>query len=118
MVLCGNKLVATRDVEEEGIEYKVRAEIKFKKDEVSKMKITCKMDSEDDAKKIESSLHSVFTMAAAFSGEELNDYEIKRNGKKVTMELEGESAKQMTSEWGENKEEIKEELEEQGFKVK
>ncbi len=114
---CGNKLVATKDVEESGIEYKTKMEITFKKDNVDKVKLTCTTKNEDDAKKVESSLHATVTVLSAWADDDL-DYEITRKGKKVVMKLEGEAAGLMASDEGKTKDEIREELEEDGFKVK
>ncbi len=114
---CGNKLVATKEEEEDGMKYKERTEFTFKKDEVTKIKITYKMENADDAKKMESTMHAAFAMMDSFSDEDV-DYEITRKGKKVTMKVEGEATKLISESLGDNKEEIKESLEEQDYKVK
>ena len=86
---CGNKLVATKEEEEDG-----------------KIKITYKMENADDAKKMESTMHAAFAMMDSFSDEDV-DYEITRKGKKVTMKVEGEATKLISESLGDNKEEIK-----------
>lgn len=112
---CGNKLVATRESEEMGMKMEEKVEISFKNDKVNKVKMTFTFDDKDTAESMKSLLSLGFTM----SGESSEGFEIKQSGKKVIIELDSKSYASMGNEYaGLSKEELKEQLEEDGYKVK
>lgn len=116
---CGNKIVATKTTEEtnfygDTIKYDEKVEIKFKGDTVKSVKMTYKFESEDEA----TEMKAMFDLAKAFMGEEV-EFEVKQSGKKLSIELDAEAYAEM--EGGDlevSKDELKEELEEDGYKVK
>lgn len=111
---CGNKLVATRESEEMGMKMKEKVEISFKNDKVNKVKMTYTFDDKDTAESMKSLFSLGFTMSGSSDG-----VKIKQSGKKVIIELDGEAYADMESEYEDlSKDELKEELEEDGYTVK
>ena len=114
---CGNKLVATKETESMGMKYEEEVVIKFKGDKVNSVKMTYKFDDKDTAE----GMAGILKMGMAMSGEDMG-MEIKQSGKKVIMELDAEAFAEMIGEDVEDlevsKEELKESLEEEGYKVK
>lgn len=113
---CGNKLVATKETTENGMTFEEKIEVSFKKDEIDKVKMTYTFDDEDTAKTMKSYMDLMF----AFAGDELDGFEVEQKGKKIIMELDAKAFATMEGEddLKVSKEELKEELEEQGYKVK
>lgn len=112
---CGNKLVATRESEEMGMKMEEKVEISFKNDKVNKVKMTYTFDNKDTAE----SMKSLLSLGLTMSGETSEGFEIKQSGKKVIIELDSKAYASMESEYeGLSKEELKEQLEEDGYKVK
>lgn len=109
-----NKLTATRTVEEDGTKYEVKMEVKFKNGEANSAKATLTFESEDEAKKTKEQLDQVKELGESFSGEEMN-FEYEQKGKKIIMNVDSELIS--NSEGPKTKKEMKEALEEQGFKV-
>lgn len=113
---CGNKLVATKDMEENGIKYKLEYVAKFKNNKVETIKITSEYEDEENAEE----MYSVFNLMNAFAESEEDKMDVVLEGKKVIMnlnaiqfaELEGDTEVDLS------KEGLKKSLEEQGFKVK
>jgi len=118
---CGNKLVATKDVEGTSSEPKhsEKIEISFKKD---KVKMIYTFDNKDDAKKFVDSYNALIALASAFtSGDEKNSLPtIEQKGKKTIIEMDAKMYAEMSGETeaGMTKEEVKASLEKQGYKVK
>ncbi len=116
---CGNKLVATKTSEEQGLDgktmkYEEKIEISFKKDKVDAVKMTYKFDNEDAAK----SMKSLFDLAKAFAGDEMK-MDIEQKGKTLTMKLDAKAYAEMAGEEATmTKDEIKASLKEDGYKVK
>ena len=104
----GNKLVATRESDEMGVKVKETMEVTFKNDKANEVKATYEFDKTEDA-------DMYYGLMSAF----FPDGSTEQKGKKIIMTLkaedflgEGEEAD------GASKEEIKKQLEEQGYKVK
>lgn len=116
---CGNKIVATKDSEQDGIKYEEKLEIKLKKDKVDTIKMTMKFDDKETAEEMKTQLDYGLSMIAAFSGEDMG-IEVKQSGKKITMKLNAEQFASMsgTEIPDVSKEDLKANLEEAGYKVK
>lgn len=119
---CGNKLVATKESEDPEMgKMKERIEISFKKDKVNEVKMQYTFKDKETAEKAEKQFNAMLALMTAFSDEEVG-MEVKRSGKKVVMELDAEAFAEMMGEDVEDlevsKEELKESLEEEGYKVK
>ena len=112
---CGNKLVARRETEEDGMKVEEKIEISFKKDKVNKVKMTYKFDTEENAEL----MAGIFNMGMAMSEEDMG-FEVEQKGKKVVIELDAKAYAEMSGEEVSevSKKELKEELEEEGYKVK
>lgn len=102
---CANsKLVATKTVEEAGMKYEQKIEIKFKKKIANEIKMTMTFEDEDTAN----------TVAKFFKDQE----GFEQKGKKITMKMKvedlakGESKDKLTRDY------LKKELKEDGYKVK
>ena len=121
---CGNKLVATKDVEGTSSEPKhsEKIEISFKKDKVNKVKMIYTFDNKDDAKKFVDSYNALIALASAFTSgdEKISLPTIEQKGKKTTIEIDAKMYAEMSGETeaGMTKEEVKASLEKQGYKVK
>jgi len=116
---CGDKLVATKTTEEEGLtgetmKYEEKLEVKFKKDKVDSVKMTYKFEKEEQA----AAMKSMFDLMTAMGGEEMK-FEVKQSGKKLTIDLDAKAYAEMLGEEADiNKEDLKKMLEEDGYKVK
>lgn len=116
---CGDKLVATKTTEEEGltgevVKYEEKIEIKFKDDKVNSVKMTFKFEDKEQAE----TMKSMFDLMAAMMDEDL-EMEVKQSGKKLTIELDEEAYSKMSGEeTNMSKDDIKKSLEEDGYKVK
>lgn len=116
---CGDKLVATKTTEEEGltgevIKYEEKIEIKFKDDKVNSVKMTFKFEDKEQAE----TMKSMFDVMTAMMDEDLA-MEVKQSGKKLTIELDEEAYSEMSGEESNmSKKDIKKSLEEDGYKVK
>ena len=113
---CGNKLVATKDMtaDKDGFNGKAKYEIKFDGDNIESVKMTMKFDEESEAKEY----YDIMEMAKSFMGDEVS-FEVKLDGKDLIMEFDKDAFAQMDDEFtGKTKKEIKESLEEDGWKVK
>lgn len=121
---CGNKLVATKDVEGTSTEPKhsEKIEISFKNDKVNKVKMTYTFDNKDDAKKFVDSYNAILSLASAFaSGDEsISLPTMEQKGKKAIMEMDAKMYSEMSGETeaGMTKDEVKASLEKEGYKVK
>lgn len=104
---CGNKLVATKTSNENGVEMTEKHEIKFKGDKLDTIKMTYEFSDEASA-----SMMGGF-MKLAFPETEID-------GKKVVMNLSAEdyASEMMGSEEELTKDAIKSMLEEEGYTVK
>jgi len=111
---CGNKLVATRETEEMGMKWEEKVEIKFKGDKVDSVKMTYTFDDKETAE----SMKSLLSLGLSMSEEDMG-MEVKQSGKKVIMELDAEAYADMEgADLEVSKDELREELEEEGYKVK
>ena len=113
---CGNKLIATRETEGTVMEMKEKIEFSFKGDKVNKVKRTCIFEDKEAAE----SMKALLDLGISMLEEQIKDCEIKQSGKKVTMELDAEAfMKLLGKDIKElSREELKEQLEEEGYKVK
>lgn len=112
---CGNKLVATRETEEMGMKMEEKIEVSFKKDKVNKVKMTYTFDDKDTAE----AMAGILKMGMSMADEDMK-IDVKQSGKKVTMTVDAKAYAEMAGEdeVDMNKDELKEMLEEQGYKVK
>ena len=103
---CGNKLVATKDVEGTSTEPKhsEKIEISFKNDKVNKVKMTYTFDNKDDAKKFVDSYNAILSLANAFASgdEKVSLPTMEQKGKKAIMEMDAK----MYSEMGRYKKDV------------
>ena len=111
---CGDKLVATRETEEMGMKIEEEIEVSFKDDKVNKVKMTYTFDSKEQAE----SMKSLFTLGMSMNGETTN-LDIKQSGKKLTIEADAEAYAELAGEDVDiSKDELREQLEEEGYTVK
>lgn len=121
---CGNKLVATKDVEGTSTapKHSEKVEISFKDDKVNKVKMTYTFDNKDDAKKFVDSYNAILSLANAVASEDksISLPTIEQKGKKTIMEMDAKMYSEMGGDTsaGMTKDEIKASLEEEGYKVK
>ncbi len=113
---CGNKLVATKETTENGMTFKEKVEVSFKKDKIDKVKMTYTFDDEETAE----TMKAILTMGMSMAGDELEGLEVEQKGKKVIMKLDAKAFAEMegASEVDVDKDTLKEQLEEEGYKVK
>ena len=106
---CGNKLIATKKSDEAGQPVKETIEIKFKKDEIQEVKMIGEFDSKEEA---EEQYEGIMAFADYMSG-----VEVEQKGKKVIITYSADGAEMM---FGKNasKKDVKEMLEDEGYKVK
>lgn len=111
---CGDKLVATRETEEMGMKMEEKIEVSFKDDKVNKVKMTYTFDSKEQAE----AMKSLFTLGMSMNGETTN-LDIKQKGKKLTIEADAEAYAELAGEDVDiSKDELREQLEEEGYTVK
>lgn len=122
---CGNKLVATKENEanETTPKYKEELEMTFKNDKINKVKMTCTFETNEDAKKFVDDYNSILALykALAEDSDDFNLPELKQSGKKAVMEVDAETYEKLSDGEGNTnmtKEEVKKQLEEQGYTVK
>ena len=121
---CGNKLVATKDVEgtESEPKHSEKIEISFKDDKVNKVKMTYTFDNKDDTKKFVDSYNAILSLASAFASgdEKVSLPTMEQKGKKAIMEMDAKMYSEMSGETeaGMTKDEVKASLEKEGYKVK
>lgn len=115
----GNKLVATKTTEDEGMgfgKYEETVELKFKDDKVNEITMTYEFEKEESAE----GMAAIFNLGVSMSEEEMQGFEVEQKGKKVIIKMdakmfaeqEGVSEEEMT------KEAMKKALEEDGYTVK
>ena len=109
---CGkNKLVATKTTEEGGIKLEEKMEITFGKDDkIETVVETMTFEDEETAK----------SMADIFGGsDEVEGFEVKQDGKSMIMTMDAKTFTELEGEEDNmSKEDIKKELEEEGYTVK
>ena len=111
---CGDKLVATRETEEMGVKMEEEIEVSFKDDKVNKVKMTYTFDSKEQAE----AMKSLFSLGMSMNGETTN-LDIKQKGKKLTIEADAEAYAELAGEDVDiSKDELREQLEEEGYTVK
>ena len=116
---CGNKIVATRETEDGGVSYEEKLEIKLKDDKINNVKVTMTFEDKETAEKMKVQLDAAMAMITAFSGGD-SGMEIKKKSKKIIIELDAEQYADMYGAEIEeiSKDELKAQLEEEGYKVK
>lgn len=116
---CGNKIVATRETEDGGVSYEEKLEIKLKDDKINNVKVTMTFEDKETAEKMKVQLDAAMAMITAFSGGD-SGMEIKQKSKKIIIELDAEQYADMYGAEIEeiSKDELKAQLEEEGYKVK
>lgn len=118
---CGNKLVATKEVTEDGVTYKEKTEIKFKDDKMETIKMTRTYKDKDAAEKEKEELDSSLSYMKLL-GIDTDGIETTIKGKKLTMKFNTEVFSKImgveASETSVSKDELKKSLEESGYKVK
>ena len=103
----GDKLVATKTIEQMGMKYEEKIELSFKNDKVNSMKATMTFDDKETAEEMKALLET--TMGT----------EVEQKGKKLIMKVDAEAyAAGAIVDADMNIEELKEWLEEDGYKVK
>lgn len=112
---CGNKMVATKTVDENGIKANIRYEILFKKDKVNSIKMSTEYETKEAADAAFKSLQLVNTLA---QNNEEDKLDISQDGNKVIIILTGEQFEALSDEEEMTKKEIKTNLEQEGFKVR
>lgn len=111
---CGNKMVATKTIDEDGVKAKLRYEIKFKDNKVSNIKMMTEYESKEDADEAYESLDFINTLAE----KEEDKYDITQDGNKVIISLDHDQYSKLSGSDELSKDEIKANLEKEGFKVK
>ena len=101
---CGNKMIATKTIDEDGVKAKLKYEIQFENDKVSNIKMITEFES----------LEFINTLAE----NEEDKLNIEQDGNKVIMVLTGEQYGELSTEEEMTKKAIKANLEEEGFKVR
>ena len=113
----GNKLVATKTVEDEMQgNYKERVEITFKKDKVEAMEMTMEYDKEETAQ----AMYGILSFGLSMSENgELEGMKFKQDGKKIIMNLDASAYEKLKGTSADmSKAEFKEALKKDGYKVK
>ncbi len=117
---CGNKLIATKDVEatSSAPKHSEKIEMSFKDDKVNKVKMTYIFDNKDDAKEFADSYNALLSLASAFTSEdeEISLPTMEQKGKKAIMEVDSEMYSEMGGDM--TKDDFKASLEEEGYNVK
>lgn len=111
---CGNKMIATKTIDEDGVKAKLKYEIQFENDKVSNIKMITEYESKEDADEAFESLEFINTLAE----NEEDKLNIEQDGNKVIMVLTGEQYGELSTEEEMTKKAIKANLEEEGFKVR
>ena len=112
---CGNKLVATKTENEDGVKVDYKYVLQFKKDKLSDVEMIAEFEKEEDADEA----METFEMISSLMGSEENKIECKQSGKKITATLTPEFFANLTlQEEDLSKDTIKEALENEGFEVK
>lgn len=116
---CGNKIVATKETEDDELgTIQEKLEYKFKDDEVESIKMTYTFEDKETAEDAKKEFDQAMALVSAFSETEI-DFEVEQKGKKIVMELDTKTFEVMEGKIETvDKEELKEQLEEQGYKVK
>lgn len=118
---CGNKLVATKTSEEEGLDgekmkIEEKIEVSFKGNKVNTVKKTYTFEKEEDVE----SMKAMYELMKAFGGEDLK-IDVEQTGKKLVIDLDSKAYAEIVANSNEaemTKKEIKRSLEEDGYKVK
>lgn len=111
---CGNKMIATKTIDGDGVKAKLKYEIQFENDKVSNIKMITEYESKEDADEAFESLEFINTLAE----NEEDKLNIEQDGNKVIMVLTGEQYGELSTEEEMTKKAIKANLEEEGFKVR
>lgn len=116
---CGNKIVATKETEDDELgTIQEKLEYKFKDDKVESIKMTYTFEDKETAEDAKKEFDQAMALVSAFSETEI-DFEVEQKGKKIVMELDTKTFEVMEGKIETvDKEELKEQLEEQGYKVK
>lgn len=118
---CGNKIVATKSVDEYGVKYEETIEIGVKKDKVSSMKYIWKFEDESAAQEMKKTLDEVTAgngAMEALTGVSL-DTKVEQKGKKITITFSSNQFETDSVDLSDGKrEELVKSLEEAGYKVK
>lgn len=111
---CGNKLVASRKTETQGLNLEEKLEVKFKDDKVESAEWTYILENKDLAK----TMADLFNISLEAAEEELK-YEVSQNEKEVKLKLDSAAfARLLGEENGLNKDELKDVLEKMEYEVK
>ena len=118
---CGNKVIATKkDAEMNGMKCDQRIEFKFKKDKIESIEWTMKFDDEDSAKEMNKNFETMASFVSAFGSDLGLETELK--DKKLIINLDPETFASVYGAEEEieeiTKKELKENLKENGYKVK
>lgn len=118
---CGNKIVATKQVDDLGVKYEETIEIGIKKDKVSSMKYVWKFEDESAAQEMKKTLDEVVAgngAMEALTGESL-DTKVEQKGKKITVTFSSDKFGTDSLDLSDGKkEELIKSLEDSGYKVK
>lgn len=112
---CGNKLVATKTTDEMGMKFEEKMEISFKGDKANSVKMTYTFADKETAESMKAILN--LGLSASDSG-----LKVEQKGKKVIMKIDAKTFAEMSNSEADagslTKANVKEQLEEQGYKVK
>lgn len=112
---CGNKLVATKTTDEMGMKFEEKMEISFKGDKANSVKMTYTFADKETAESMKAILN--LGLSATDSG-----LKVEQKGKKVIMKIDAKTFAEMSDSETDadslTKAKVKEQLEEQGYKVK
>lgn len=113
LTACGNKLTAEREMtlEKDGMEGKVTIEVTFKDDKAETMEEIMEYKDEETAENTYSLLKTIMDIS------EDSNLKLNQTGNKIILSTSGEGKLFEDSE-AQTKQEVKEYLESEGFKVK
>lgn len=116
---CGNKIVATKETEQNGVTYEEKLEIKLKDDKINKVKVTMTFEDKETAEEMKTNLDAAMAMLTVLGGGD-SGIEVEQKNKKIIIELDAEQYASMYGEEIEeiSKDELKAQLEEEGYDVK
>lgn len=111
---CGNKLVATKESEQNGVKVDEKIEVSFKKDKVNSVKMTYTFETKEQAE----AMKGLFNLGLSMTEDVKMD--VDQKGKKLIIKVDAKGYAEMagTDEVDMSKDELKETLEEEGYKVK
>lgn len=112
---CGNRLIATKETEDNGMKVKIEYDMKFKKDIVDTIKMTSTYENEEDAETI----YKSYEFINSFAENEEEKINVQKEENKIIITLTSKQFQELEEEEiGLTKDEIKKSLEKEGFQIK